>query len=139
MAPLVVVAACSDDTGGAPPPLEPTGSSCVVPTDCYPGVDAGSLAGQVVCMSQVQGGYCTHTCNTDADCCAAKGECRGHPEVCSPFESTGAKYCFLSCEAASLAEAGTSDATLFCATYAGAQMGCRSTGGGSENRKICTP
>ena len=37
----------------------------------------------------------------DADCCAVEGECDEEHDldyVCGPFESTGEKYCFISCE-----------------------------------------
>jgi hypothetical protein len=67
------------------------------------------------------------------------GECSdGRPQLCGPFESTGQQYCFLSCEAAVVTASGLSDA-MFCATYAAADFNCRSTGGGSQNRKICAP
>jgi hypothetical protein len=67
-------------------------------------------------------------------------------QVCAPFESTGAKYCFLSCEAADLrpaADAGTDagaiDPNAYCQREATAQFSCRSSGGGATNRKICLP
>jgi hypothetical protein len=67
-------------------------------------------------------------------------------QVCAPFESTGQKMCFLSCEADDVraADAGAHDAgvsadTAYCTTYASAAFSCRSTGGGRENRKICAP
>src|SRR5215470_16072534 len=78
---------------------ENTGQGCAAPTDCYPGLEAGALKGEVQCLDRVTGGYCTHVCETDADCCAVPGECKsGFKQVCSPFESTGLKMCFLSCE-----------------------------------------
>jgi hypothetical protein len=45
-------------------------------------------------------------------------------------------YCFLSCEDRLL---GGLDPNVYCATYAYAGFNCRSTGGGSLNRKVCTP
>jgi hypothetical protein len=137
--------ACGSSSGGSNPPLRQTGASCVAATQCYPSLDASLGGGSAVCLNKVPGGYCTHTCNTDDDCCAVPGECNDHrPEVCSPFESTGGKYCFLSCEKAVVADAmGANDtdeaADGYCHTYAGASLGCRSTGGGSQNRKVCLP
>ncbi|MCC6215185.1 MAG: hypothetical protein IT376_09970 [Polyangiaceae bacterium] len=124
-----------------------TGQSCEAATDCYPSVDAGALAGEVQCLDRVEDGYCTHLCETDADCCAVDGECKtGLRQVCSPFESTGQKMCFLSCEAADLVapdggwpdDAGA-DETLYCQREAGSAFTCRSTGGGAANRKVCLP
>ena len=122
---------------------ESTGQSCKVADDCYPGLDGGFVKGEVRCLDRVTGGYCTHLCQTDADCCAVPGECRtGFKQVCSPFESTGLNMCFLSCEAADLRPApdgGVLDETAFCQIYGGAELKCRSSGGGSKNRKVCVP
>ena len=89
--------ACGDDdssSGG-----ENAGQACSAPSQCYPGVDGGALKGEVQCLTRVPGGYCTHLCQTDADCCAVPGECvSGFRQVCSPFESTGQMMCFLACE-----------------------------------------
>ena len=135
--------ACGNDNP-PPPPLEQTGSSCsvaAVATDCYPSLDGAALMGGArVCIDAVPGGYCTHLCAADTDCCAVPGECRTpYPQVCSPFESMAMKYCFLSCENSDLADAGATDANAFCATYAHAGLNCRSTGGGALNRKVCLP
>lgn len=113
----------------------------MVPTECYSGVqDSGTILGTITCLTKVTGGYCTHTCSADTDCCAVTGECiASHAEVCSPFESTDMKYCLLSCEDAALKAAGATDADAYCATYANAKFTCRSSGGGSQNRKICSP
>ena len=93
-----------------------------------------------MCLDRVPGGYCTHICSVDTDCCAVPGECRtSYPQVCSPFESAPDKYCFLSCEDRDLADAGVVDADTFCATYAWVGFKCRSSGGGTQNRKVCTP
>jgi hypothetical protein len=159
---LVLAGACggSDSTGVTSPPPdaragnpENTGQSCQRPADCYPALDAGSLEGEVQCLDRVTGGYCTHLCKTDADCCAVPGECKyGLKQVCSPFESTGQMMCFLSCEeedieraldggvrADSGADGGELDDTTFCTTYATTGFRCRSSGGGSKNRKVCVP
>ncbi len=131
--------ACSSDNDGGPGPTN-TGQACETVDQCYAGVKAGELLGEAVCLDKVSGGYCTHYCTQDSDCCAATGECPGnHAEVCGPFESTGEMYCFLSCEDADLEQATLKDADQYCHTYAGAGFGCRSTGGGSMNRKVCMP
>ncbi len=115
---------------------EQAGQSCALDSDCYKGLEA-KPAGQIMCMNRVPGGYCTHTCSTDADCCAVKGECRTSlRQVCAPFESTGIKYCFLGCEDTDI---GTEDSTAFCQQNAASAFLCRSTGGGSQNRKVCVP
>lgn len=140
---------------------EYTGSACKVATDCYrdlqmsssadagDGGDASSTAlkGDPVCIDKVTDGYCTHKCQTDADCCAVPGECRtGLKQVCASFENSPDKYCFLSCEDADIAsatDAGASDAgsdgDQYCQKNANPEFGCRSTGGGTENRKVCFP
>lgn len=155
-----VVLACGDD----PAPIAATpdaasdsgslrvdehaGQRCTVAADCYPNLDAGSVEGAVVCLDRVPNGYCTHECASDSDCCAASGECRtGIKQVCAPFESTGKKMCFLSCEdgdvtsgaTASAAYDGGTDEDAYCKYFAAASSSCRSTGGGGENRKVCIP
>jgi len=134
---FVLASACgsSDDPG-------PTNArqACKVATDCYPGIDPATLQGDPVCMTWVPNGYCTYECTQDLDCCAVMGECpNGLPQVCAPFESTGQMDCFLSCEADDVTNAGFSDSTAFCQAKANAAFICRSTGGGSKNRKVCVP
>jgi len=139
---LVLVAVCFAACGGGSGSgaTTATGEACQMASDCYPMVAAGTLQGTTACLTQVQNGYCTHSCTTDTDCCAAKGECpAGLPEVCAPFESTNAMDCFLSCEAAQVTQAGFTDDTAYCQKYANAAFTCRSTGGGSNNRKVCMP
>lgn len=128
-------AACGDNS-------EQAGSACAMASQCYPAVqNQSTIHGTVLCLTQYPGGYCTHTCTSDADCCAASGECRtGFKEVCSPFENQGALYCFLSCESADITAApngGVTDPTAYCQRYAGSGLTCRSTGGGSANRHFC--
>lgn len=113
-------------------------------SQCYPTLDASALVGTVTCLTQgIPNGYCTHTCTKDSDCCAVPGEClTGFKEVCASFESTAAMYCFLSCDAADISaapDAGTTDPNTFCTRWANASFTCRSTGGGSANRKFCGP
>jgi hypothetical protein len=120
-------AACDDDGG------ENTGTSCTAADQCYPGIDPADIQGTIVCMDRVPDGYCTHLCTADTDCCAAGGECRtGIVEVCAPFESAGQTYCFLSCE-------GVADEATYCQQNVGPAFNCRSTGGGTTNRKVCVP
>jgi hypothetical protein len=142
-APFVVFAVlgCSNDKPA--PAVEQTGRSCTSPGQCYSGIDAGALRGAVVCLDRVPGGYCTHECESDGDCCAVPGECiTGFKQVCAPFESAGKKMCFLSCEESDIANApdvGPVEPVVYCERYATSGFRCRSTGGGSENRKACVP
>jgi hypothetical protein len=116
---------------------EQAGQPCTQASECYPTLDPAKIKGDIQCLDKVPGGYCTHLCTSDADCCAVSGECPGgHAEVCAPFESTGQMMCFLSCEAQDL---GGVDEATYCTQYAGEAFGCRSTGGGAKNRKICSP
>jgi hypothetical protein len=149
---MLAAAACGDDDGGdggggggGNESPEQTGKSCMVADDCYPDVDHAELAGAVQCLDRVRDGYCTHLCETDDDCCAAEGECEtGLRQVCAPFESTGQRMCFLSCEGSDLraADASTSgdvDDQEFCQREASSDFICRSSGGGAQNRKVCVP
>jgi hypothetical protein len=126
---------CADD----PPPPEYAGQSCAQPAECYSNLDAGALKGEVQCLTRVQDGYCTHLCQTDADCCAVPGECPGgRTQVCAPFESTGQMMCFLSCESADVSAAGVPEGE-YCQRFAHPAFNCRSSGGGKDNRKVCVP
>lgn len=132
------LSACGNDD--PPPGPVNTGRPCDAVEACYPNVKEGELMGEAECLDRVEGGYCTHHCTQDSDCCAAEGECEGnHPEVCGPFESTGEMYCFLSCEDEDFEGTDVSDSDAYCQKYAGPAFHCRSTGGGSENRKVCVP
>lgn len=136
------------DSGRGP---EQTGQACTAASQCYPGLDAGSLVGEVECLDRVPSGYCTHRCEKDEDCCAVPGECgSGLRQVCAPLENSTEKRCFLSCEdediAAVAADGGfdesdgaVDDTTYYCHTYASPELNCRSTGGGKNNRKVCLP
>lgn len=125
---MALSAACSDgrDIG------TDTGNSCDVVDDCYRDLDTDELSGPPLCLDRVPNGYCTHECETDADCCAAGGECTDDSpsQVCAPFESTGLMMCFLSCE---------EESDDFCTENLSEDFNCSSTGGGSQNRKICSP
>ncbi len=124
--------ACGEDSDGEAD--QSAGAACEVAEHCYADADWDAIAGEVSCLDRVPGGYCTHTCNTDEDCCAAEGECDGRPQVCAPFESTGMMMCFLSCEDVDVAG---DDPDGYCHEYASSEFSCRSTGGGSNNRKVC--
>jgi hypothetical protein len=133
---IILFAGCS---GGA---TQPAGHSCAQASDCYQGLAAGALRGQVMCLTSLPGGYCSHTCTSDSDCCAVAGECPGGiGEVCAPLESNAQTYCFVSCESADVgagADGGT-DPSAYCGRVAGSGFTCRSTGGGSNNKKFCGP
>jgi hypothetical protein len=149
---LILAAACGggDDSdggggagGGSGGSPDNTGSVCEQASDCYPDlVDGGALSGEAQCLDRVRDGYCTHLCDADTDCCAAEGECKTTlAQVCSPFESTGLKMCFLSCEDTDItADGGAAmDPGAYCQKFASPDFICRSSGGGSQNRKICVP
>jgi hypothetical protein len=129
-----------DGSGGTGARPDNTGAACETPDDCYPNVGGGegsTIAGEVQCLDRVDEGYCTHLCTSDDDCCAVEGECEdGYTQVCSPFESTGLMMYFISCEADQL---GGVDEATYCHDKASPDFICRSSGGGSNNRKICVP
>src|SRR5690349_3158875 len=142
---VVLVIACGgDDSNNSVPPDGGTsgspdhaGQSCTAAAQCYRTLDAGTIHGQVQCLDRVQGGYCTHLCETDADCCAVPGEClTDYPQVCAPYENQPDMRCFLSCEDDLLDGLSGDD---YCDRYAYPGFTCHSTGGGSANRKICGP
>jgi hypothetical protein len=113
-----------------------TGEECVAADDCFSTIARDDIQGGIVCLDRVDGGYCTHDCTIDDDCCAVEGECdTGETQVCGPFESTGMMMCFISCEDADISGA---DPEEHCAGFH-ADFACRSTGGGSANRKVCVP
>ncbi|MCP4678421.1 MAG: hypothetical protein GY854_23490 [Deltaproteobacteria bacterium] len=131
---FAVAVGCNDDNDDDNG-LEETGESCQTAEECYDGFERDAFTGDIVCMDRVENGYCTHHCVNDDDCCAIPGECKtSRPQVCGPFESTGEKFCFLSCENL---DAGVEE--NYCQLYAHPNFICRSTGGGSENRKVCVP
>ena len=138
---LALAVACSS-SNSAPPPGQ-TGSTCTTAAQCYPGVDAGALQGTVTCLTQLQNGYCTHTCQTNANCCTVPSECpTGLAEICSPLQSAGTTYCLVACDSASIAanpNAGTTDPGAYCQRWANPTFTCRSSGGGSANQKFCGP
>jgi hypothetical protein len=129
--------ACGDDD------VEDTGEACAVPDDCYEDVleeNRDMIRGEIECLDRVEGGYCTHQCETDDDCCTVQDECDDSSDirvVCSPFENeSGIKRCFLACEAEDIGDQEEND---YCHEFAHEEFGCRSSGGGDENRKVCVP
>lgn len=135
------VGGCGDDddedggSGGTGSP-DNTGKVCDAPDDCYPDVADGELLGTAMCLDRVRGGYCTHTCTADTDCCAAEGECKTQlKQVCAPFESSTDKMCFLSCEDADRGGLGEQE---YCQKEASTDFICRASGGG-DPRKVCVP
>jgi hypothetical protein len=128
---LLFVGACEEPDDG----VDNVGAACDAPDECFPDVEErDAIQGEVVCLADVPGGYCTHLCTTDDDCCAVPGECEnGLPQVCAPFQSTGMMMCFLTCEDVQ------DDAEGYCEERAHPSFGCRSTGGGGQNRRVCVP
>ncbi|MDC0722059.1 hypothetical protein [Nannocystis bainbridge] len=120
-----------------PPPMEqPTGALCSEAADCYPELDHSQL-GTVFCEDQFDYGYCTHTCETDADCCAVEGECMlAVAYVCTPLANDTSKRCWISCEEDARLGA---EPMAYCFMHAGPNTVCRSSGGGSEKREVCLP
>jgi hypothetical protein len=128
-----------DVTSDAPEPEQPD-PICAADDECYPDVADGALVGDALCSTDVRDGYCTHTCTADEDCCAAEGECATDLEqVCSPYQSDGQAMCFVSCEPDDLPWYHENDEQAHCQGAAGRDFVCRSSGAGSEERKICVP
>lgn len=98
--------------------------SCEVADDCAEWVPDSA---EPVCLEKSGEGFCSWTCEADADCADDPDEDFAY--VCSSFESTEGLYCFPSCN-----EDGDSEVPVCPDGY-----GCRSTGGGSDNRRICFP
>ena len=94
---------------------------CTTADDC---VDVVPEDAAGVCIDKADEGFCTWSCSVDTDCAGPDDA----EWVCASFESEGALYCFPSC-------AGADDEGDACPPG----LGCRSTGGGSDNRKVCFP
>lgn len=116
--------ACGGDRGG-------TGSTCGSADDCYQGVE---IEGDAVCFTQVEGGYCSHTCESKEDCCAADGECpEGFDYLCTGLESRSGKFCFVDCNSDAQGGGGNETCNEF-----GDGLECRNTGRGAGS-KACLP
>jgi hypothetical protein len=128
-----VIAGCRGDDGDGNIDEEYVGDVCDDASECYPEIAADALSGEVICLTRVEGGYCTHECESDTDCCAAEGECvTGLEQVCAPLESEEEMFCLVTCEQ-------TAESDDYCETEVHPAFHCRSTGGGSENRRVCLP
>ena len=94
---------------------------CDAPEDCE--VPEGEEA---VCLDKAEQGFCSLECGEDSDCEGVDED--EFDYVCASFESEAAMYCFPAC--AQDAEEGEE---------CPGDLTCRSTGGGSDNRKMCFP
>ena len=106
---LLLAAGCSGDKEGY--------TSCSEPADCSVPADA-----EAVCLDKGGDGFCSWLCSTDEDCQTDTGS-GSDGYLCASFEDEAARYCLISCEED--ADACPDGLT------------CRSSGGGSENRKVC--
>ena len=95
--------------------------TCAAADDCVVPEDQ-----EAACLEKGDDGFCTWECATDEDCDEA--DTTDHNFVCASFESSDGMHCFPSCE-------DVDDEADHC----GSDMTCRSTGGGSDNRKVCFP
>ena len=116
---LLALAACSgkDDSSVD---LYRTCAAVEECTDHPTGADAA-------CVDKGGEGFCTWSCTTDADCTLEADD--GWDYVCASFESSEGLYCFPSCRDDGEESEASCPGTL----------GCRSTGGGSDNQKVCFP
>lgn len=97
-------------------------AGCDEPDECE--VPEGATA---ECLEKSGEGFCTWSCTDDAECDDDPDPDFGF--VCASFEDTSGQHCFPSCR-----EDAEDEDEVCPAGY-----GCRSTGGGSENRKVCFP
>jgi hypothetical protein len=100
----------------------PIYAPCEASADCPApdGIDAECLRGEG------DEGFCTWSCEADEDCAFDEDS---YARVCSSFASEPGKHCFPSCEGAA-----DDDPDACPPGYT-----CQSSGGGSDNRKICYP
>lgn len=92
-------------------------ATCDLPSDCLvpDEVEAACLDKDATLS------FCTWACEDDAGCLDFV---EGYAGACASFESEAGTYCFPECGASDACPPG---------------YGCRSTGGGSDNRKVCFP
>lgn len=93
----------------------PDYAACDQPEDCI--VPEGQTA---ECLDGSGAGFCTWSCTVDDDC-AVDDVAR----LCASFESEEGQHCFPAC-------AGDAET---CPDG----LSCRSTGGGSDNERVCYP
>jgi hypothetical protein len=98
-------------------------SPCESPSNCES--PEGTTA---ECVDGDGGGFCTWACAADADCNPVRDEYRWD-FVCAPFESSEGTHCFPACSGADDPNEGECPP----------DFSCRSTGGGTENEKVCYP
>lgn len=96
--------------------------ACEEPEDCVVPEDRDA-----VCLEKADEGFCSWECDADSDCDDADDG--DFDFVCASFESEEALYCFPACNEDAEEEEDECPGS----------MTCRSTGGGSDNRKICFP
>jgi hypothetical protein len=104
------------------------GSGCGGNGDCPSPED-----GEARCLTNVEGGYCSATCDDDADCCDGVDCPEGVDIVCSTFEDSGERLCFINCRDG----AGPGGDPEVCEEHAPG-MECRNTGGGI-GEQVCLP
>jgi hypothetical protein len=98
----------------------PIYAECEEPDDCHVPDEVTAE-----CLDKYGRGFCTWRCSADDECAWDEDE---YARVCASFESEDRLYCFPSCE-------GAEDESKACPDG----FGCRSTGGGNDNRKVCFP
>jgi hypothetical protein len=100
---------------------DPLYAPCDGPADCPApeGVESE-------CLAKSGDGFCTWECTVDEDCVFDEDD---WGRVCASFESEEGTHCFPSCR-----EAEGDDGAVCPDDFT-----CRSTGGGSDNRKVCFP
>ncbi|MCB9741397.1 MAG: hypothetical protein H6741_29740 [Alphaproteobacteria bacterium] len=113
---LLLLAGCGDELGY---------ETCDVADDCSEVVPEDATA---ACVEKADSGFCSWECDVDDDCATDADE--DFTRVCASFESSPELYCFPSCE-----ESADSDGAEACPEG----FTCRSTGGGSDNRRVCFP
>lgn len=99
--------------------------------DCFEGLE---IQGDAICFTQVEGGYCSHTCTSNADCCAVEGECDpAFDYVCTGLEERSGSFCFVACN---LEGFSGGDQSICDAVAEGLE--CRNTGRGVGSQ-VCLP
>ncbi len=96
--------------------------SCEAPSDCVDQPEGAEAA----CLDKGGLGFCTWECTTDEDCAGETDP--DWPMVCASFESNAGSFCFPACQEEETETASCPGA-----------LSCRSTGGGSDNRRVCFP
>lgn len=98
--------------------------ACDVAEDCTDQPDDHSAE----CLDKGGEGFCTWSCTSDADCALDDGD--PWTMVCASFESSEGTWCFPACQ-----NDDAVDEDEICP----GNLGCRSTGGGTDNQRVCFP